>query len=106
MSEISLALRYFVGVVRECIVDTAAVDIESLAEVLHTDAGAFDVPAGVTDTPRAIPFKLLVVELGFCKPKHEIRLVFLVSVFLNALANTDLKVFLAEIVENVILREL
>ena len=53
-----------------------------------------------------VPFKLLIVKLGLCKPKNKVSLVLLVSVLLNALANSDLKILLAEIVENIVLSEL
>ena len=38
MSEVSFGLCYLVGMVREGVVDTAAVYIKLLAEVLHADA--------------------------------------------------------------------
>ena len=61
------------------------------------------MPTGVAYAPRAVPLKLLIVKLGLGKPKNEVRLVSLVSVLLNALANANLKVFLLEVVEDVIL---
>ena len=101
-----LTLRDFIGVVGESVIYTAAVDIEIFTEVLHADTRALNVPAGVTYAPRAIPFKLLIVKLGLCKPKHEICLVSLVGVLFNALADTHLKVLLLKVVEYVILLEL
>ena len=101
-----LTLRDLVGVVGERVVNSAAVDIEVLAKILHTDARALDVPAGVTDAPRAIPLELLIVELGLCEPEHEVCLVSLVGVLFNALADSDLEVLFLEIVENVVLPEL
>ena len=38
VSQISLRLRYLVGMVRESVVDAAAVDIEILAVVFHAYA--------------------------------------------------------------------
>ena len=81
-------------------------EVKVLAEVLHTDAGALDVPAGIANAPRGLPLELLIVELGLCEPEHEISLVALVSVLLNTLSHADLEIFLAEISENVVFLEL
>jgi hypothetical protein len=81
-------------------------DVKILAEMLHTDARALDVPAGVAYTPGAIPLELLIVKLGLSEPKHEVCLIFLVLILLNALADTYLEVLLLEVVENVVLIEL
>ena len=63
MSEIRLALSYFICMMRERIVDSSAVYVEIFAERLYTDCRAFYMPAGISDTPRAVPFQLLIVEL-------------------------------------------
>ena len=60
------------------------------------------MPARVADTPRTVPFKLLIVEFGLGEPEHEISLVALVLVSLNALTDAYCKVFLVEIVENIV----
>ena len=106
VTKICLGLCNLVGVVRECVIDTTAVNIKTLAKMLHADARALDVPSGVTDAPRAIPFELLVVELGLCKPKNKVCLVLFVAVGFNTVANTDCKVSFFKVVENVILLEL
>ena len=106
VSNICLGLCDFISVVGERVVDTAAVDIKVFAKVLHADTRAFDMPTGIADAPRRIPLKLLRIELGLCKPKHEVCLVSLVGVLLNALSNAYLKVFFLEIVENVVLLKL
>ena len=103
---IRLTLGNFVGVVGESVIYAAAMDIEILAKIFHAYARAFDVPAGVSDTPRAIPLELLIVKLGLCEPENEVRLVFLVCVLLNALTDTDRKIVLLEVVENVVLLQL
>ena len=59
VTEISLALRYFVGVVRESVVNAAAMDIKVLAEIFERNSRALDVPARISDAPRAVPFQLL-----------------------------------------------
>ena len=64
------------------------------------------MPAGVADTPWALPFQLLVIELALCEPENEIRFIALISVLLNALADTYGKVLLLEIVEHVVLIQL
>ena len=48
----ALALGYFVLVVREDEILTAAMDINSLAEVSAHHGGALDMPAGSALTPR------------------------------------------------------
>src|SRR5438132_10559403 len=40
---------------RKLQVESAAVDVECLAEVLHAHGRAFDVPAGPARSPRAVP---------------------------------------------------
>ena len=65
-------LRNFVCVMRENIVHTAAMQVEILAEMLHADCRALDMPAGIADAPRAVPFQFLRIEFGFCEPKHKV----------------------------------
>ena len=89
VAKVGFALRDLVGVVREDIVYAATVNIKVFTEVFHGDAGAFDVPAGITDAPRAVPFERLILELGLGKPEHEIALVALVGVFFDIIAHTD-----------------
>ena len=88
MPEIRLALRDLIGVMREDIVDAAAVQVERFAGKFHADAGAFDMPARIAEAPRALPFQLLIVKLGLREPEHKIE------------------VFLLEVVEPVILIEI
>ena len=64
------------------------------------------MPAGVADSPRGIPFKLLVVKLGLGEPENKVCLVSLICVLLNALANAYLKIFLLEVIEHVIFIQL
>ena len=44
------------------------------------------MPARITDTPRAIPLKLLIVELRLGKPQHEIRLVPFIGILTHIIA--------------------
>ena len=92
--------------VGECIVNTATVDIKVFTEILHTDAGTFDMPAGISDTPGAVPLELLIVKLRLGKPEYKVCLVALVTVLFNTFTHADFKVFFLKIVENVILRKL
>ena len=85
MTDISLTLSYLVGVVRECVVNTAAVEVKIFSQMLHAYAGALDMPAGISHSPRTVPFKLLIVKLGLSEPENEIRLIALVSVLVNTL---------------------
>ena len=64
------------------------------------------MPAGITYTPRAIPLELLIVKFRLCEPEHEICLVSLIVVALNALADSNCEVIFLEVVENVILLKL
>ncbi len=75
VAEVRLALRYFVCVMRENVVNAAAMYIEALAEVFERNARALDVPAGISEAPRAFLFELLVLELGLGEPKDEVGLV-------------------------------
>ena len=92
--------------VRERVVHAAAVDVEILAEVLHRDAGALDVPARITHAPRGVPFERLILELRLGKPQHEVVFIALVRVLLDALAHADGEVLLVVVVEDVVAVEL
>ena len=102
VADIALRLRDLVRMVRECVVDAAAVDVEVFAQIFERNAGAFDVPARIADAPRRIPLERLILKLGFCEPEHEVVLVALVRILLDALANADGEVFLFVLVENVV----
>ena len=94
VAKVAFGLGDFVGVMREGIVDAAAVNIEVLAEVLHGDAGALDVPAGIANAPGRIPLEGLIFKLGLGEPQNEVVLVALVGVLLHALADTDSQILL------------
>ena len=53
-----LGLGDLVGVVDGDMVFAAAVDIEEIAEIFRRHGRAFDMPAGETLSPRAVPFHL------------------------------------------------
>ena len=57
----ALALRDLVLVVREDVVDAAAVDVEGLAEVAHAHRRALDVPARPARPPRRLPGRLALL---------------------------------------------
>ena len=61
VAEEGLGLGDLVRVMREGIVDAAAVDIQIFTEVLDADARALDVPAGIADAPRGIPLEGLIL---------------------------------------------
>ena len=106
VAQVALALCDLVGVVGEGVVDAAAVDVQILAEVLHRDAGALDMPAGIADAPGRIPFQRLVLKLGFGEPEHKVVLVALVSVLFDALAHADVQILGVEVVEDIVALEL
>ena len=101
-----LRLSDLVGVVGECVVDTTAVNIKILTEELGCNARALDVPTGITDAPRRIPLKLLIVKLRLCEPKHEVRLILLIFVSLYAVTNTYLKILFLKVIEDIVLLKL
>ena len=68
VAQVALGLGDLVGVVGEGIVDAAAVDVQILAQVLHGDAGALDVPAGIAHAPGRIPLQRLILELRLGEP--------------------------------------
>ena len=106
VAQIALRLGNFIGVVGEGVIYAAAVDVEVLAEVLHADAGALDVPTGVTHAPGGVPLQRLVLELALGEPEHEVVPVALVGVLLHALAHAHVEVVRVEVVEDVVLLEL
>ena len=106
VAEIALRLGNFVGVVGEGVVYAAAVDVEVVSQMLHADAGALDVPAGVADAPGGVPLERLVLELALGEPEHEVVLVALVRVLLDALAHADVQIVRVEVVEHIVLFKL
>ena len=106
MAQIGLRLGDFVGVVGESVIDAAAVNIQVLAQVLHGDAGALNVPAGVAHAPGRIPLQGLVLKLGLGEPEDKVVLVALVAVLLHALTDAHSQVFLVEVVKDVVLLQL
>ena len=65
-------------------VDSAAVDVEVLTQVLHAHGAALKVPAGVAFSPWGIPDHGMVLELGLGEPEHKVMGVTLVAVHLYA----------------------
>ena len=94
MTKICLTLGDLVCVVRKRIINASAVKIKIFSQVLHADAGALYMPAGITHAPRRIPFKLLIVELGACKPENKISFIALIFVVFNSVTNAYRKIFL------------
>ena len=106
MTDVSFALSNFVRMMRESVVDAAAVDIKIFAEIFHAYTGTFDMPAGITDSPWTVPFKLLIVEFRLCEPENEIGFIAFIAILLNSFTDSDSEVFLFKIVENVVFFEL
>ena len=102
VAEVGLGLCDLVGVMGEGVINAAAVYVEILAQMLHGDAGAFDVPAGIADAPGGVPFQRLILELRLGEPEYKVILVALVGVLLNALSDADVKIIGIEVVENVV----
>ena len=106
VAQIALGLGDLVGVVGEGVVHAAAVQVEVLAVVLHGNAGALNVPAGIAHTPRRVPFQGLILELGLGEPQHEVVLVALVGVLLHALADAHSQILLVVVVEDIVALQL
>ena len=56
VSQIGLTLGNLIGVMREYIVHTAAVDIQFFTKMFHADAGTFNMPARIANAPWTVPF--------------------------------------------------
>ena len=102
MAQVALRLGNLVGVVGEGVVHAAAVEVQVLPVVLHGDAGALDVPAGVAHTPGGVPLEGLVLKLALGEPEDEVISVALVGVLLHALPDTHGQVLLIVVVEDVV----
>ena len=102
MAQIALGLGDFVGVVGEGVVDAAAVQVQILAVVLHGDAGALNVPAGIAHAPGGVPFQGLILELGLGEPEDKVVAVALVGVLLHALPDAHGQVLLVVVVEDIV----
>ena len=89
VADVALGLGNLVRVVREGVVNAAAVDIKIFSEVLERNTGALDVPARIANAPRRVPLERLIFELRLCEPEHKVVLVALVRVFLHTLAHAD-----------------
>lgn len=104
--DISLGLCNLVRVVREGIVHPATVNVKIFAAVFEGNGRALDMPAGISHSPRAVPFQLLIVELRFREPERKIGGIALVRVLSDALSHTDLKVVGIVLAENIVLFQL
>ena len=80
--------------------------IAKIAVVLHGNAGALNVPAGIAHAPRGVPFQSLILKFGFCEPEDEIVLVALVGVLFYALPDAHGQIFLVVVVEYIVARQL
>ena len=56
----SFALRDFVFMMGEHVVDTASVQVECFTQIFTAHGAAFDMPAGATGAPGAVPLDIAV----------------------------------------------
>ena len=103
VTQIAFGLCNLVGVVGEGVVNAAGMDVQILPQMLDGDAGAFDVPAGITHAPGRVPFQRLILKLALGEPEDEVVLVLLVGVLFHALPDAHREIFLVVVVEDVIL---
>ena len=106
VAQVAFGLGNFVGVVGEGVVNTAGVDVQVLAQVLHGNAGALDVPAGVAHTPGRVPLQGLILEFGLGEPEDEVVLVALVGILLHALPDAHSQILLVMVVEHIVFVQL
>ena len=106
VAQIALGLGDLVGVVGEGVVDAAAVQVQILAVILHGDAGALDVPAGIAHAPGGVPLQGLVLELGLGEPQDKVVLVALVHVLFHALPDAHGQILLVVVIEDIVAAEL
>ena len=106
MAQIAFRLGDFIGVVGESVGDAAAVEVQIFAVILHGDAGALDMPAGIAHTPRRIPLQRLILKLGLGEPEDEVVLVPLVGVLFYALTDADSQILLVVVIKDIITLEL
>ena len=106
MAQVAFRLGDLVGVVGEGVVDAAAVEVQIFAVILHGDAGALNVPAGIANAPRRIPLQSLILKLGLGEPEDEVILVQLVGVLLHALTDADSQILLVVVIKDIITLEL
>ena len=66
----TFGLRDFVGVVDGNMVNAAAMDVKSFAQIFHRHRRAFNVPARITHAPRRIPLHDVVGLVA--EPQHKI----------------------------------
>jgi len=77
-----LTLRDLALVVRKHVLETAAVDVERLAQILGAHDRALDMPAGISGTPGRVPLEDVV---GLCAlPEREVLRIALVGTSLDA----------------------
>ena len=103
VTQVAFGLGNFVGVMRKGIVNAAAVDVQIVPQMLHGNAGALNVPAGIAHAPGRIPLESLILELGLGKPENEVVLILLVLVLFHALPDAHGQVFLIVVIEDVVL---
>ena len=102
LAKVTFRLSNFIGMVGEGVIDSAAMDVKILAEMFHGNAGALDMPAGITDTPGGIPLQSLVFKLGFGEPEDKVILVTLVGIFFNAFAYADGEIFFVKVIKYIV----
>ena len=64
------------------------------------------MPSRVSDTPGAVPFKRLILELRLSKPEHKVRFIAFVFIVVNIFSNADLQIVRVHIAENIVVVEL
>ena len=102
MPQEGFRLCNLIGVVGEGIINAAAVQIQVFPIVLHGNAGALNVPAGVANTPGGIPLQCLILEFALGKPQHEVVPIALVGIFLHTFPHAYGQILFIVVVEDVV----
>ena len=106
MAQVAFGLGDLVGVVGKGIVYAAAVQIQIVSQVLHGDAGALNVPAGIAHAPGGVPFQGLVLEFTLGEPENKVVFISLVGVFFHTLPDANGQILFVVVVEDIVFFQL
>ena len=103
MTQVAFGLGDFIGMMGEGVVDTAGMDVQVLAQMLHGNAGAFNMPTGVANAPGGIPFQRLVFKLRLGKPEDKVILIALIGILFHTFPYAGSQIFLIMVIEDIVL---
>ena len=98
-----LALCDLIGMMDRDGIDSTAVDIELLSQIVHAHGRALDVPARISASPGGIPHHGLFAELAVGEPEHEVLGIAFVGVDIDS--GAALEVVEIQLCKSAVLRE-